>query len=223
MDTTEATGRSSLTCPPPAAQPAAVPTVAIGDPMGQSRLGQIAARAEACQLCPLHKTRTRVVPGQGNESPEVLFIGEAPGADEDRQGLAFVGAAGQLLTKMIAAMGYRREEVFIANILKCRPPGNRTPLPDEMAACIPFLKEQIAVLKPKVIVALGATAARGLGLMAIDGSISRVRGVWTSFEGIATMPTYHPAYLLRNPSAKHEVWADLQDVMKRLGRRPPTR
>ena len=147
-----------------------------------------------------------------------MFVGEAPGADEDEQGLAFVGRAGQLLTKMIAAMGFKREEVFIANILKCRPPDNRPPTPEEMAICIPYLKRQIAEVQPKVIVALGATAV--LGLLNLTG-ISKLRGNWQTFEGIDLMPTYHPSYLLRNPVMKKEAWSDLQVVLKRLGRTPP--
>ena len=142
-----------------------------------------------------------------------MFVGEAPGADEDAQGLAFVGRAGQLLTKMIAAMGYAREDVFIANICKCRPPGNRTPTPEEMAACLPFLRRQIAVIQPKFIVALGNTAL--LGLLGMSG-IMRLHGTWQSFEGIPVMPTFHPAYLLRLPAAKRDCWKDLQLVMARL-------
>lgn len=179
---------------------------------------RIACTIAGCRKCPLHRTRTQTVPGQGNPQPEIMFIGEAPGADEDEQGLAFVGRAGQLLTKMIQAMGLQREEVFIANILKCRPPDNRPPLPEEMETCIPFLKEQIRVLKPKVIVALGATAVRGL--VGLDG-ISKLRGKWLLFEGIDLMPTYHPAYLLRNPPAKKEVWMDLQEALRRIGRTAP--
>ncbi len=183
-----------------------------------AELERIACTIAGCRKCPLHRTRTQTVPGQGNPQPEIMFIGEAPGADEDEQGLAFVGRAGQLLTKMIQAMGLQREEVFIANILKCRPPDNRPPLPEEMETCIPFLKEQIRVLKPKVIVALGATAVRGL--VGLDG-ISKLRGKWLLFEGIDLMPTYHPAYLLRNPPAKKEVWMDLQEALRRIGRTAP--
>ena len=151
-----------------------------------------------------------------------MFVGEAPGEDEDLQGLAFVGRAGQLLTKMIQAMGYTREEVFIGNILKCRPPENRLPLPDEMETCLPYLRAQIAVLKPKVIVTLGATALRGL--LKIDTSvtgITRLRGKWLSYEGVDLMPTLHPSYLLRTPSAKKDVWDDLKQVLHRIGRTPP--
>lgn len=185
-------------------------------------LGAVAVRIEKCTMCALHETRTRTVPGQGNPTPEILFVGEAPGADEDEQGLAFVGVAGQLLTKMIEAMGLSRDQVFIANILKCRPPGNRPPLPEEMVVCMPYLKEQIAILKPRVIVALGATAVRGL--LALDTRISDLRGRWHTFEGIDFMPTFHPSYLLRNPSAKREAWDDLKAVLTRLGRAvPPAR
>jgi uracil-DNA glycosylase len=184
-------------------------------------LEKIAANAAACKKCVLHSSRTRVVPGQGSRKPEIMFVGEAPGFDEDQQGLAFVGRAGQLLTKMIEAMGFTRDEVFIANILKCRPPDNRKPMPDEMAACLPFLLGQISILKPRVIVALGATAVKGL--LDTDTGITRLRGTWMVFEGIPTMPTFHPAYLLRNPPAKKEAWADLQQVLKHIGRTPPPR
>jgi uracil-DNA glycosylase len=182
-------------------------------------LRRVAGEAAACTRCALHATRKQAVPGQGSSHPEVMFVGEAPGADEDEQGLAFVGAAGQLLTQMIEAMGYGRSDVFIGNILKCRPPGNRTPLPDEMEACAPFLKRQIRLLKPKVIVALGAVATRAL--LGLDIGITKLRGNWYAFEGIDLMPTYHPAYLLRTPTAKREAWEDLQAVLKRLGRTPP--
>jgi len=182
-------------------------------------LKKIAGVIATCKKCPLHKTRTNVVPGQGAVGPDVMFIGEAPGADEDAQGLAFVGRAGQLLTKMIEAMGYKREEVFIGNILKCRPPDNRQPLPEEMIECMPYLKEQIAVIKPKVIVAMGGTAVKGL--LNLESGITKLRGKWFAFEGIDLMPTYHPAYLLRNPPAKKEVWEDLKEVLNRLGRTPP--
>jgi len=185
----------------------------------ENNMVRIATEISSCTKCSLHTTRIQTVPGQGNAyRPEIMFIGEAPGADEDEQGLAFVGRAGQLVTKMIAAMGFQREEVFIANILKCRPPDNRPPTPEEMATCIPFLKRQIAEVQPKVIVALGATAV--LGLLNLTG-ISQLRGKWLRFEGIDLMPTYHPSYLLRNPAMKKEAWQDLQAVLKRLGRTPP--
>lgn len=182
-------------------------------------LPEVAERVAGCTKCSLHKTRTQTVPGQGSANPEIMFIGEAPGADEDRQGVAFVGRAGQLLTKMIEAMGYTRDEVFIGNILKCRPPGNRNPLPEEMEICMPYLLEQIEALKPRVIVALGGTAAKGL--LDTTTGITRLRGQWKRFQGIDLMPTYHPAYLLRTPGAKRDVWNDLQEVLRHLGRPIP--
>ena len=187
-------------------------------PTKPDTLADIAAECAACSLCGLCEGRKQAVPGQGfAENPDIMFIGEAPGADEDEQGLAFVGRAGQLLTKMIAAMGYTRDQVFIANICKCRPPNNRTPTPPEMAACIPFLKRQIALIKPKYIVALGNTAI--LGLLEKTG-IMRLHGVWQEFEGIPLMPTFHPAYLLRAPAAKRDCWNDLKLVMAKLGKTP---
>lgn len=185
----------------------------------QAEMDRIAGQVAACRKCILHQTRTRVVPGQGTYSPEIMFVGEAPGFDEDQQGLAFVGRAGQLLTKMIAAMGFTRDQVFIANILKCRPPDNRPPMPEEMVACLPYLRAQIAVLRPKVIIALGGTAVRGL--LGVETGITKLRGTWMKFEGIPTMPTLHPAYLLRNPPAKKDAWADLKEVLRSIGREPP--
>lgn len=182
-------------------------------------LDEIAARIARCRKCVLHETRIKTVPGQGALRPDVMFIGEAPGADEDQQGLSFVGKAGQLLTKMIAAMGYTREEVFIGNILKCRPPGNRKPTPVEIDLCLPYLVEQVALIQPKVIVALGATAVEGL--LGECQSITKQRGNWLEFQGIPVMPTFHPAYLIYNQSAKHVVWEDLKDVLRRLGREVP--
>lgn len=187
----------------------------------EQQLQIVAEAVRACKKCPLWETRTQVVPGQGAVAPEVLFVGEAPGAEEDRQGVPFVGRAGELLTNMITAMGYSRDEVFIGNILKCRPPGNRTPKPEEMAVCLPFLREQIAALKPRVIVALGATAVKGL--LDVKTGITKLRGTWMSFEGIDLMPTYHPAYLLRSPGMKRDVWNDLKAVLLRLGKEPPAR
>ncbi len=184
-------------------------------------LSTLAAEIAVCTRCGLHAGRTNTVPGQGNPQPEILFIGEAPGKDEDEQGLAFVGRAGQLLTKMIEAMGFAREDVFIANINKCRPPDNRKPTREEMDTCLPFLKRQIAILKPKVIIAMGATAVEGLVTLPEGDTISKVRGQWLQFEGIPLMPTYHPAYLLRNPAMKHPVWEDLKTVLGFLGRPVP--
>ena len=170
-----------------------------------------------CRRCPLGDRRQHLVFGEGNPSAELVFVGEAPGADEDAQGRPFVGRAGQLLTKIIAAMGLKREEVYICNILKCRPPGNRNPLPDEIAACEPFLIRQLGVIRPRVICAMGSIAAHAL--LKSEAPISVLRGRFHSYQGIPLMPTYHPAYLLRNPGAKKQVWEDVQLIMKRLGER----
>ena len=170
-----------------------------------------------CRRCPLGDRRQHLVFGEGNPSAELVFVGEAPGADEDAQGRPFVGRAGQLLTKIIAAMGLKREEVYICNILKCRPPGNRNPLPDEIAACEPFLIRQLGVIRPRVICAMGSIAAHSL--LKSESPISVLRGRFHSYQGIPLMPTYHPAYLLRNPGAKKQVWEDVQLIMKRLGER----
>lgn len=190
----------------------------------EAGLKKIADAVAACAKCPLHQKRNRTVPGQGNPEPEILFIGEGPGEEEDRQGLAFVGRAGQLLTRLITRMGFTREQVFIANIVKCRPPNNRKPLPEEMQTCRPYLEGQIAVLKPKVIVLLGASAFEGLIPPESHGmTISKVRGKWLEYRGIPTMPTFHPSYLLRNQSAMWDVWNDMQAVLKHLGRPVPVR
>ena len=184
-------------------------------------LDTIAAEILSCRSCPLGPPPTRYVPGAGNgDSPDVMFVGEGPGADEDAQGLPFVGRSGQLLTKMIAAMGYTRDQIFLGNIVKCRPPGNRTPEPGEMAACLPYLRRQIALIRPKLLVCLGATAMRGL--LGLKGSLTASRGQWYDFEGIPVMVTFHPAYLLRDPSKKKYAWADLKLVLSRLGRTPPS-
>jgi DNA polymerase len=171
----------------------------------------------SCRLCKLCAGRTNTVFGDGDPNARLMFIGEGPGYDEDQQGIPFVGKAGQLLTKMIEAMQFTRSEVFIANIVKCRPPGNRNPEPDEVAACMPYLHRQIETIKPEVIVLLGAVPLRAL----LGGrSIRRERGEWRDFQGIAVMPTFHPSYLLRLPEAKRDAWADLQQVMRRLGKDP---
>ncbi len=187
-----------------------------GNSQGQEALRQIAEEAAACQKCSLYSSRRCSVPGQGCLTPEILFVGEAPGEDEDRQGVAFVGRAGQLLTRLINKMGYARDEVFIANILKCRPPDNRRPLPEEMEACLPFLRRQIEILRPKVIVLLGAVALEAL--VSPLARISKSRGTWMNYADTPMMPTYHPAYLLRNPKAMWDVWADMEKVLARLGR-----
>ena len=158
---------------------------------------------------------TALVFGEGNPEADLVFVGEAPGADEDAQGRPFVGRAGQLLTKIIVAMGLKREEVYICNILKCRPPGNRNPQPEEIAACEPFLIRQLEAIRPRVICALGTFAAHTL--LKSEAPISVLRGRFHSYQGIPLMPTYHPAYLLRNPGAKKQVWEDVQMIMKTLG------
>jgi len=169
-----------------------------------------------CTRCRLHKQgRKQIVFGVGYPKAELMFIGEAPGADEDQQGEPFVGRAGQLLNNMIKAMGLRREDIYIANIIKCRPPGNRTPERDECETCSPFLMRQIAAIKPKVIVALGAVAAKTL--LAINAPMSEFRGRWFDFRGTKLAVTYHPAFLLRDPRQKKEAWKDLQMVMQELG------
>ena len=175
-----------------------------------------------CTRCKLHQQgRKQIVFGVGNPLAELMFIGEAPGADEDQQGEPFVGRAGQLLNNMIKAMGLRREDVYIANIIKCRPPGNRTPERDECETCSPFLMRQIAAIHPKAIVALGAVAAKTL--LAINAPMAEFRGRWYDFRGTKLAITYHPAFLLRDPRQKAEAWKDLQMVMKELGLKAPSR
>lgn len=175
-----------------------------------------------CTRCRLHKQgRKQIVFGVGNPKADLMFIGEAPGADEDQQGEPFVGRAGQLLNNMIKAMGLRREDVYIANIIKCRPPNNRTPERDECDTCSPFLFRQIEVVKPKVIVALGAVAAKTL--LAVNSSMAELRGRWYDFRNTKLAVTYHPAFLLRDPRQKKETWKDLQMVMKDLGLEIPAK
>jgi uracil-DNA glycosylase family 4 len=174
-----------------------------------------------CTRCKLHKGRTKIVFGTGNPNADLMFVGEGPGRDEDLSGEPFVGRAGKLLTYMIKAMGLQREDVYIANVVKCRPPENRLPEKDEIATCSPFLMRQIDAIKPKVICTLGSCSAQTL-LQTAQG-ISKLRGEWFDFRGAKLMPTYHPAYLLRNPAAKPEVWKDLQKVMAVLGLQPKKR
>ncbi len=193
------------------------PVPAASAPISEA-LKQVQHEIADCRKCRLCEKRNKTVPGQGAEHPDILFVGEGPGRDEDAQGIAFIGAAGKLLTNIIGAMDYEREEVFIANVVKCRPPENRKPLPDEMEACLPYLKAQIAELRPKIIVTLGATALEGL--IGPPVTITRQRGKWLEFEGIPLMPTFHPSYLLRNQAAKRPVWEDMQAVLKKLGRKP---
>ena len=168
-----------------------------------------------CKKCELCSTRTQFVFGEGDPRARLVFVGEAPGKDEDLQGRPFVGKAGDLLTKMITAMQFTREQVYIANIVKCRPPKNRNPLPEEAAACLPYLQRQIELIQPKVIVILGAVP---LKYLLNKTGITRLRGQWDSYNGIKVMPTFHPAYLLRDPKAKGVTWSDLQQVMKLFGK-----
>lgn len=178
-------------------------------------LDELKKPVHACVRCELAKTRKNVVFGEGSPDAKLMFIGEAPGADEDAQARPFVGRAGQLLTKIIEAMGLKREEVYIANILKCRPPDNRNPLPDEIANCSPYLLEQVRLIKPRVICALGKFAAQTL--LNSETPISKLRGNFHDYHGIKLMPTYHPAYLLRNPGEKKTVWKDMQKIAEELG------
>jgi uracil-DNA glycosylase family 4 len=163
-----------------------------------------------CIRCPLHQGRTHIVHTEGNRKARLMFVGEAPGADEDMQARPFVGRAGQLLTKIIESIGFKREEVLIGNINRCRPPGNRAPIPDEVAMCKPFLLREIASVRPEVIVVLGNTAMKNL--LDVKEGITKLRGVFQDYQGIKIMPTFHPAYLLRDPSKKRETWEDLKKV-----------
>jgi len=185
----------------------------------------LAEQAATCTACVLHRERTQSVFSRGNPDSPLVFVGEGPGYHEDQKGLPFVGPAGELLDKMIAAMGYARDDVYICNVVKCRPPQNRTPLPDEAAACAQFLVPQIEAIAPAVIVALGRCAAEALGCAerAGAGPTRPWRGVWGAWRGIPVMPTYHPAFLLRSPHQKKPVWEDLQKVMAKLGKPPRQR
>lgn len=212
-----------------AARPEAVPAARGSNAPAISRepaavtraptLRQVREELGDCRRCGLCEGRRNIVFGNGDEEAELVFVGEGPGGEEDQQGLPFVGAAGQLLDRMIEAMGYRRSEVYVCNVVKCRPPGNRNPLPEEVAACEPFLVEQIRAIRPKAIVALGKFAAQTL--LRTDAPITRLRGSWHEYEGIPLMPTFHPAYLLRAPAEKRRAWEDLQQVMARLGKKRP--
>jgi uracil-DNA glycosylase len=207
------------------------PEYGVADPAAALKL--IREDLGDCTRCKLHKGRTKIVFGVGDPRAELMFVGEGPGADEDAQGEPFVGRAGQLLNNMIKAMGLHREDVYIANIVKCRPPGNRQPERDECDTCSPFLMRQIAAIKPKVIVALGATAAKNL--LAMNASMAELRGRFYDFmpsgvrssdpawKGSRLAVTYHPAFLLRDPRQKGEAWKDLQMVMKYLGIKPPAK
>jgi uracil-DNA glycosylase family 4 len=216
----------------PSAAPAVAASAAKLEIMGNSpTLFQAADRIEGdtlesisadigeCTRCKLHRKRNKIVFGVGNPHAELVFVGEGPGHDEDLQGIPFVGRAGKLLTQMIEAMGLRRDDVYIANVVKCRPPENRTPEKDEVATCMPFLFRQLGAIEPKAIVCLGNCAAQAL--LGTNKSISHFRGQWFDYRGSKLLATYHPAYLLRNPNAKPEVWADLKKVMAYLGLKPP--
>jgi uracil-DNA glycosylase family 4 len=215
----------------PVAAPAAAPLIVAPeslpslfesiDRIANDTLPRIREDIGDCTRCKLHKGRTNIVYGVGNPKAELVFVGEGPGHDEDIKGEPFVGRAGKLLTQMIEAMNLRREDVYIANVVKCRPPENRLPEKDEIATCSPYLLRQLDVIKPKVVCALGSCAAQTL-LQTTQG-ISKFRGEWFDFRGSKLIATYHPAYLLRNPPAKSEVWKDLQKVMALLGLQPRKR
>jgi DNA polymerase len=209
--------RAGSTVTAPAPPPRSAPG---GLPLAERRAALAAGAAEvaSCRRCRLAESRTRTVYGVGNPEARLCFVGEGPGYDEDQQGEPFVGRAGQLLNKMIAAMGLARTDVYICNTVKCRPPDNRTPSPDEMEACGSYLERQLEVVRPEVLVALGRPAASRL--TGSGEAMSKLRGRFHSWRGIPVMPTYHPAYLLRTPTAKRVVWEDLQLVMKRLGLAP---
>jgi uracil-DNA glycosylase family 4 len=206
----------------PAAQKISIlpptPRVSLFDALNKitdDSLPKIRADLGECTRCKLHSTRNKIVFGDGNPKAQLVFVGEGPGRDEDAQGLPFVGRAGKLLTQMIEAMGMQRKDVYICNVVKCRPPENRLPEPDEIKTCSPYLLRQLDAIAPKVIVCLGACAAQTL--LETNRGISHFRGEWLEFRGTRLLATYHPAYLLRNPAAKADVWKDLQKVMAVLG------
>ncbi len=211
--------------PPPAPSPErAVTASSLPVAEKRQRLAVLAERVAGCKACALHTSRKQTVFARGDPNAEICFVGEGPGAEEDAQGAPFVGAAGQLLDKMIAGMGLARDAVYVANIVKCRPPQNRQPEPKEMASCLPYLAEQIELVRPAVIVALGGTALTGL--FGPGEGITRARGSWRLYRGsIPVMPTFHPAYVLRQPTAgvKSKVWSDLKQVLAHLGRPIPKR
>lgn len=205
-------------CTPPAEVPRAAgkPGAVLSPQEWGERWQALEIRALGCRACVLNTTRINVVFGCGNRKAKIVFVGEGPGQNEDEQGQPFVGNAGQLLTKIIEAMGLRRDEVYICNVVKCRPPGNRTPLPDEVAACSPFLLEQLELVAPKVIVALGSPAAKAL--LKTDVGITKLRGRWHAFNGIPLMPTYHPSFLLHQytDENRRQVWEDMKQVVAKL-------
>jgi len=198
----------------PADSPVSRPTAHNADPPGSVDLEGLARSLAGCDSCRLSEKRTTVVFGEGNPDSRVMFIGEGPGAEEDRTGRPFVGQAGQLLDRMILAMGFARSQTYIANVVKCRPPGNRDPKDDEIAACSGFLDRQIELVRPEVIVALGRFAANRL--TGTDKPLGALRGRWSHYKGVPLLATYHPAYLLRTPADKRKVWQDLKLVMAKL-------
>ncbi|MBN1142481.1 MAG: uracil-DNA glycosylase [Deltaproteobacteria bacterium] len=213
-------GVDGLALPASHGRPGAAPERSDrGGTAARETLEQIRADLGDCRRCPLSKTRQQIVFGAGTPQARLVFVGEAPGREEDLQGLPFVGEAGQLLDRILFAMGLSREEVYICNVGKCRPPGNREPQPEEVAACEPFLKRQLAAIRPRLLVALGRCAAQTL--LRDRTPIGRLRGQWREYEGIPLMPTYHPAYLLRNPNGKREVWEDMKKVLRRLREEEP--
>jgi len=205
----------SACLPPPVRQAGVKQAQQVETGDKQASLEAVRTELGDCRRCRLHADRRHIVFGTGNPKAELVFVGEAPGEEEDLQGHPFVGKAGQLLTRMIQAMGLTREEVYIANIIKCRPPQNRNPLPDEITSCEPFLIAQLNAIQPKLICALGTFAAQTL--LRTQDKISQLRGRFHHYNGIPVMPTYHPAYLLRNPQDKRLVWEDMQKIMEELG------
>lgn len=201
--------------PAPVAKPPGPSLFEEVDRVKDDSLPKILEDIGDCTRCKLHRGRNKLVFGDGSSAAKLVFVGEGPGADEDAQGIPFVGRAGKLLTQMIEAMGLQRKQVYICNVVKCRPPENRTPEPDEVQTCSPYLLRQIDVINPKVVVCLGAVAAKTL--LETNRGVSQYRGEWHEWRGRKLMATYHPAYLLRNPAAKAEVWKDLQKVMAELG------
>ena len=193
------------------------------EPHGMVELKALNRQILSCQKCSLHRSKTNYVPGEGSSTPDIVFVGEAPGQTEDQFGRPFIGRAGQLLDRILAKMGYRRESVFIGNVLKCRPPNNREPMADEVSACLPYIKQQITLLNPRVIVCLGRVALNNL--LQTNYSMGRVRGKRLEYQDIPLIPTYHPSYILHKRStdeiskAKWQVWEDMQNVLSILGKR----
>ena len=202
----------------PTVEPAVAEPAAFAEPAAEPRGSLAVVREEVgeCTRCKLSTTRTKLVFGVGADETPLMFVGEAPGAEEDRRGEPFVGAAGQLLDRMISAMGWTRETVYIANVLMCRPPGNRDPQPDEVSQCLPFLHRKIEVIRPRIIVALGKPATHAL--LSTTAPISALRGRFHEFRRIKVMPTFHPAFLLRQPERKRDAWSDLKQVIEELER-----